>query len=201
MATYRRRRAAGEFADGPVRGRVPRRGRLVTLRQDFEPLEQTITAIAARGLGYGVHAGHRPARWSEMSAGRSATWSAPGWSCASATRTSPRSTARRASERAEACPGRGITRESKLHFLTALPRIDSVEPRADEPGRRRAPSWRERWRRRWPGRPRRRCGCCPAPLPVTRAARIAETGSACPLGVEESGPVAGVPRLRGRTPT
>ena len=38
----------------------------LTLRQDFEQLEQAITAIAARGLGYGVHVLAAAGKWSEF---------------------------------------------------------------------------------------------------------------------------------------
>jgi DNA segregation ATPase FtsK/SpoIIIE, S-DNA-T family len=55
MDTYRRRRAAGEFADdafGDVFLVVDGWG---VLRSDFEELETQIADIAARGLSYGVH--------------------------------------------------------------------------------------------------------------------------------------------------
>ncbi|TCC58280.1 type VII secretion protein EccCa [Kribbella pittospori] len=55
MATYRQRRAAGEFADdafGDVFLVVDGWG---VLRSDFEELEPQIADIAARGLSYGVH--------------------------------------------------------------------------------------------------------------------------------------------------
>ncbi|MEU3351349.1 type VII secretion protein EccCa [Streptomyces sp. NPDC037389] len=55
IATYRRRRAAGDFADegwGDVFLLVDGWG---SFKQEYELLEGVVTDIAARGLGYGVH--------------------------------------------------------------------------------------------------------------------------------------------------
>ena len=74
----------------------------LTLRQDYEDLEQAVTALAARGLGYGIHL--VAATNSGRSSGRpSATCSGPASSCASATRTTPRS----------AGPRRGTSRPAR----------------------------------------------------------------------------------------
>ncbi|MGW1274176.1 type VII secretion protein EccCb, partial [Streptomyces sp. NPDC002491] len=129
MATYRRRRAAGEFADelhGDVFLVVDGWG---TLRQDFDALVPTLNQIAARGLNYGVHLAVATARWIELS---------PQVRDQVATRlelrlgdpmdsvvdirkagTVPRS------------PGRGLTTDGKLHFLAALPRVDGRESADD----------------------------------------------------------------------
>ena len=38
----------------------------LTVRQDFEALEPTITELAARGLGYGIHVVAATNKWSEI---------------------------------------------------------------------------------------------------------------------------------------
>ena len=62
----------------------------LTLRQDYEELEQAVTALAARGLGYGIHLVAATNKWSEF---RPAVRDLFGTrlNCGSATRTNPRS--------------------------------------------------------------------------------------------------------------
>ncbi|MGW0780015.1 type VII secretion protein EccCa [Streptomyces sp. NPDC002913] len=125
MATFRRRRAAGEFP-GERHGDVF----LVidgwsTVRQDYDHHISTFNAIAARGLNYGIHLIVTTARWVELSSAvrdqaathlelRMGDPMDSGIDMRKAA-TVPRT------------PGRGLTREGKLHYLTALPRIDGVE--------------------------------------------------------------------------
>ena len=93
-----------------------------TLRQEYEQLEEAITNLAARGLGFGIHVVVSVNWWMGMRAQlRDAVGTRfelrlgdPGDSLMD----------RRAAQNVpEGAPGRGITKE-KLHFLTALPRID-----------------------------------------------------------------------------
>jgi S-DNA-T family DNA segregation ATPase FtsK/SpoIIIE len=93
-----------------------------TLRQEYEQLEEAITNLAARGLGFGIHVVVSVNWWMGM---RAQLRDAIG------TRfelrlgdPSDSMMDRRASQNVpEDAPGRGITKE-KLHFLTALPRVD-----------------------------------------------------------------------------
>ncbi|MGL5862224.1 MAG: type VII secretion protein EccCb, partial [Phycicoccus sp.] len=94
----------------------------MTLRQEYEALEEAITKLASRGLGYGVHVVLSANRWMDVRVGlRDAL----------ATRLELRLGDPVDSEmdRREAVnvpadsPGRGLGPD-KLHFLTALPRID-----------------------------------------------------------------------------
>jgi hypothetical protein len=67
MATYRRARRRGEYADADPYGDVF----LVvdgwyTVRQDFDDIEDNFTEIAARGLSFGIHLVIAANRWSEM---------------------------------------------------------------------------------------------------------------------------------------
>jgi S-DNA-T family DNA segregation ATPase FtsK/SpoIIIE len=123
IAAYRKMRASGEVAgDGYGDVFLVVDGWL-TLRQEFEELEQTVTAMAARGLGYGVHLLAGSGKWSEFR---------PSVRDLFGTRLELRLgdpyesevDRRLAMNVPESAPGRGITRDG-LHFLTALPRIDS----------------------------------------------------------------------------
>ncbi len=66
VASYRRRRAAGEFADDPFGDVFLVVDGWNTLRQEYEELEQTITTLANRGLGFGVHVVLTAVRWAEI---------------------------------------------------------------------------------------------------------------------------------------
>jgi DNA segregation ATPase FtsK/SpoIIIE, S-DNA-T family len=125
MATYRRRRAAGEFADQPHGDVFLVVDGWSTVRQDFDRYMQTFNAIAARGLNYGIHLIVTTARWVELSAAVR-DQAATHLELRMGDPMDSEIDARRASSVPRA-PGRGITRDGKLHYLTALPRIDSVE--------------------------------------------------------------------------
>jgi S-DNA-T family DNA segregation ATPase FtsK/SpoIIIE len=129
MATYRRRRAAGEFEDEPHGDVFLVVDGWGTLRQDFDALVPTFNQIAARGLNYGIHLAVATARWMELSsqvrdqvATRLELRLGDAMDSVVDIRkagTVPRS------------PGRGLTTDGKLHFLAALPRIDGQESADD----------------------------------------------------------------------
>ncbi|MYR61459.1 type VII secretion protein EccCb, partial [Streptomyces sp. SID625] len=122
MASYRRRRAAGEFPD-------ERHGDVFlvvdgwsTVRQDYDDLLAKFSEIATRGLNYGIHLIVTTARWVELSAQVRDQ---------AATRLELRMGDPLDSEvdvrKARSVPrtgGRGLTSDSKLHFLAGLPRLD-----------------------------------------------------------------------------
>ncbi|MFI7123873.1 type VII secretion protein EccCa [Amycolatopsis sp. NPDC049868] len=124
MASYRRARANGEFADADPYGDVF----LVvdgwyTIRQDFDELEDRFTELAARGLSFGIHLVVASGRWSEMR---------PWLRDVLGTRFELRlgdpidsEINSRLAAKVPSFPGRGITKDM-LHFLTALPRIDGA---------------------------------------------------------------------------
>jgi len=129
MATYRRMLAQGTAPRdgfGDVFLVVDGWG---TVRSDFEPLEQAITQIAGRGLGYGVHVVLSIQRWMEMR---------PAMRDMISNRLELRLgdpsesefDRRVATDVPEGSPGRGLS-PFKLHFLGALPRIDGVESTGD----------------------------------------------------------------------
>ncbi|KMS90479.1 secretion protein EccC [Streptomyces regensis] len=129
MATLRRRRAAGEFPE-------ERHGDVFlvidgwqTVRQEFQDVVPLLGQFATNGLNYGIHLVTTTTRWVELTAAvrdQSATklelrMGDPLDSMIDV----------RLSKNVPRLPGRGLTVGSKLHFLTALPRIDGVDDPAD----------------------------------------------------------------------
>ncbi|MET9886084.1 type VII secretion protein EccCa [Streptomyces sp. NPDC006430] len=129
MATYRRRRAAGEFQDEPHGDIFLVVDGWATLRQDFDTLVPTVNQLAARGLNFGIHLVVATARWMELSSQvRDQV----------ATRLELRLGDAmdsvvdiRKAKTVPHSPGRGLTVDGKLHFLAALPRIDGRESADD----------------------------------------------------------------------
>ncbi|MFD0410030.1 type VII secretion protein EccCa [Kitasatospora sp. NPDC127116] len=121
VASFRRRRAAGELPD-ETHGDVF----LVvdgwnTLRQEFNDLVQPLTLMSQRGLNYGVHLVVGTTRWGEITGGLRDQLQTRfelrlGDSVDSMINM-------RAAAKVPKLPGRGLTDE-QLHFLSALPRID-----------------------------------------------------------------------------
>lgn len=124
MATYRRKRAAGEFAD-------ERHGDVFlvvdgwsTIRQDFMDLLPTFAELASRGLNYGIHLMITSSRWSEIP---SAVRDLVGTQLELRLGDPVDSVINmRAAGGVPKIPGRGLT-DKELHFLTALPAIDGVD--------------------------------------------------------------------------
>lgn len=66
VETFRARRAAGEFAEEPATDLLLVVDGYLTLRTEFEDLENRLLPIAAQGLSFGVHLAVSAGRWSEM---------------------------------------------------------------------------------------------------------------------------------------
>ncbi|MFI1711369.1 type VII secretion protein EccCa [Streptomyces griseoruber] len=129
MGTYRRRRAAGEFAGeawGDVFLVIDGWG---SFKNDYEGLDGVVTDLAARGLGYGVHVVLSASRYMEVRAvlkdqvlGRLELRLGDAMDSEfdrKVAQSVPRGV-----------PGRGQVPE-KLHFMTAMPRIDSSAANED----------------------------------------------------------------------
>ncbi|WP_233159778.1 type VII secretion protein EccCa [Pseudonocardia sp. MH-G8] len=129
MSTYRRARAAGRFHDEDPYGDVF----LVvdgwyTVRQDFDELEDRFTELAARGLSFGIHLVVASSRWAEMR-----PWLRDVLGTRFELRLGDPSDSEvngRFAATVPQVPGRGIT-PNRLHFLSALPRIDGVQAASD----------------------------------------------------------------------
>ena len=124
MAEYRRLRSAAEagVADDRFGDVFLVVDGWATLRQEFEPLEGLITAIAAQGLSFGVHIVVTASRWAELR---------PALKDQIATRIELRlgdpadseMDRKRARDLFDRPPGRGIS-ASRREFAIALPRWD-----------------------------------------------------------------------------
>jgi S-DNA-T family DNA segregation ATPase FtsK/SpoIIIE len=128
VATYRQRRARGEFPEdeyGDVFLVVDGWG---TLRQDFEKQETAIRRLTARGLNYGVHLVVGAARWNDIQLSMRDQIGSKFELRLGETIDSLIDM--RVAATVPKVPGRGLSPD-KLHFLTALPRIDgSGDPRS-----------------------------------------------------------------------
>ncbi len=122
IATYRRRRAKGEFADDPFGDVFLVVDGWGTLREDYDEYEQKLTSLAQRGLGFGVHLVITAARWAEVRINlRDLLGTRFELKLGDAAESE---IDRRAAANVPArTPGRGLT-PKKLHFLAAVPRID-----------------------------------------------------------------------------
>jgi S-DNA-T family DNA segregation ATPase FtsK/SpoIIIE len=103
----------------------------ITLRQEYEELEEQIGLIAARGLGYGLHVILSANRWLEL---RTALRDLIGTQF-ELRLGEPADSAidrRAATSVPVGRPGRGLTSD-KLQFLTALPRVDGRSSIEDLP--------------------------------------------------------------------
>ena len=124
MEDYRQRRASGEpaVADDPFGDVFLVIDGWAALREDFEALESAITALAARGLSFGIHVVLTASRWAEIR---------PALKDQIGTRVELRlgdagdsELNRRAAQHVpHGSPGRGITRFGE-HMLIAVPRLD-----------------------------------------------------------------------------
>ena len=182
VGTYRRRRAAGEITDDPFGDVFLVVDGWSTVRQEYEELEQEITNIAARGLGYGVHVIITAARWAEI---RSNLRDFLG------TRLELRlgepaesEIDRRAAANVPASPGRGLTRD-KLHFLAALSRLDSRHT-VDDSAEATAELVKA-IRTAWLHEPAPRVRLLPRTLPMAELAKIAgPEPRGLPIGLNEA---------------
>jgi DNA segregation ATPase FtsK/SpoIIIE, S-DNA-T family len=101
----------------------------MTLRQEYEQLEEAVNTLAARGLGYGIHVVLSANRWMEV---RAALRDLIGTQFELRLGDPSDSAVDRriAANVPAGAPGRGVTAD-RLHFLTALPRVDGKQSASD----------------------------------------------------------------------
>jgi S-DNA-T family DNA segregation ATPase FtsK/SpoIIIE len=192
MASYRRLSAAGQVPHdgfGDVFLVVDGWG---TIRSDFEEMEQQITQIAARGLGFGVHIALSIQRWMEIRpALRDLISSRLELRLGDPTESDV--DRRAAANVPTGSPGRGLS-PNKLHFLAALPRIDG-DPSADNLVEGVAAMVKP-VASAWSGAPAPDVRLLPADLPIVSLPPIDLRTAAVPIGIDDAVPGAG--RLRCR---
>ena len=182
IATYRTLRAGGAIAGDGFGDVFLVVDGWLTLRQDYEELEQAVTALAARGLGYGIHLVAATNKWSEF---RPAVRDLFG------TRLELRLGDPYESEIGRAAagnvpagaPGRGLTHDG-LHFLAAMPRIDGQATADGLPGAIR--SLAARAAAAWPGSGAPPVRMLPDVLPATELPPPASTGTRVPFAIDEN---------------
>nr|WP_123601730.1 type VII secretion protein EccCa [Micromonospora sp. Llam0] len=131
MVDFRRRRAAGEFPDEAHGDVFLVVDGWATVRHDLIDLTPAFTSIVSRGLSYGVHLVVAAARWGEISTNlRDLLGTRLELRLGDAVDSMVNM---RVAQTVPKIPGRGIT-ETKLHFLTALPRLSHLVRDAGDPG-------------------------------------------------------------------
>jgi len=131
ISGYRRMRARGEHADDPFGDIFLVVDGWATLREDYEQFEQKLLSLAGRGLGFGVHLIITANRWSEIRINMRDLMSTK-LELRLGDPTESELDRKAARNVPEKTPGRGMTKE-KLHFLTAMPRIDGKQRDEDLP--------------------------------------------------------------------
>jgi S-DNA-T family DNA segregation ATPase FtsK/SpoIIIE len=151
------------------------------VRQDFEQIETTITDLATRGIGYGIHVVASANRWFEFRANfRDLLGSRLELRLGDPIDSEFNRKA--AAAVPEGRPGRGITPDG-LHFLAALPRIDGVSGTDDlaDAVRNLVDAVSESWQ--GPAAPQVRM--LPTVLPSSSLPTAEETGRRVPIGIDE----------------
>ncbi|GAA3931790.1 type VII secretion protein EccC [Actinomadura viridis] len=183
IATYRRLRAAGDVRGDGFGDVFLVVDGWATLRQEHERLEEVVTDLAARGLGYGVHVIATAGRWSEFRMGIRDMFG---------TRLELRlgdsyesEIDRRLAENVpEGRPGRGLTRDG-MHFLAALPRIDGRGTAGDLADG--VAALVEAVSGAWTGPQAPPVRLLPGLLPVSALADVPRERWQVPIGIDEEG--------------
>ncbi len=182
IATYRALRADGALAGDGFGDVFLVVDGWLTLRQDYEELEQAVTALAARGLGYGIHLVAATNKWSEF---RPAVRDLFGTRLELRLGDPYESEIGRAAARnvPPGTPGRGLTRDG-LHFLAAMPRVDGQATAAGLPEALRALV--AQVTAAWPTSAAPPVRMLPDVLPAAGLPAPAATGSRVPFGIDEN---------------
>ncbi|XVQ11665.1 type VII secretion protein EccCa [Spirillospora sp. CA-255316] len=183
IATYRRMRASGEYHGDGYGDVFLVVDNWLTLRQDYEALSDTVTQLAARGLGYGIHIIAATNKWTEF---RTNVRDLLGTKLELRLGDPYESEIDRklAGNVPENRPGRGLSRDG-FHFLTAVPRIDGGG--ADESLNDGVMKMCQALAQNWQGPRAPQVRMLPDVLPAAQLPTPAETGLRIPIGIDEEG--------------
>jgi S-DNA-T family DNA segregation ATPase FtsK/SpoIIIE len=183
IGDYRARRAAGDLHDDPFGDVFLVVDGWGTVREEYEELETTITNLAARGLGFGIHVVLTANRWAEVRynlrdmLGSKLELRLGDPSDSEIDR-------RGAANVPEKSPGRGLTRD-KLHFLAAVPRIDARD--TDDDLAAGAADLVDRVRAAWSHAPAPKVRLLPRMLSAEELWRVTDGKDAgIPIGLNEA---------------
>jgi DNA segregation ATPase FtsK/SpoIIIE, S-DNA-T family len=183
IAAYRRMRATGEVTDDPFGDLFLVVDGWATLRQEYEELEQRVTTLAARGLGFGVHVVLTANKWLDL---RLNLRDLLGTKLELRLGDPSESEIDRrvAANVPVDAPGRGLTRD-KLHYLAALPRIDGDhDAQSMVAGTAQMVT---RVRQAWPYRAAPRVRLLPRVLEYDELRKVADSDApGIPIGLNES---------------
>jgi DNA segregation ATPase FtsK/SpoIIIE, S-DNA-T family len=181
MATYRLRRASGEFPGDGYGDVFVVVDNWLTLRQDYEMLESTITQLAARGLGYGVHVIASSNKWTEFRTGVRDLFGTK-LELKLGDPFESEIDRKRADHVPAGRPGRGLTPDG-MHFLAVLPRADGDKSPASltEGVGKLVAAIGDSWH--GPTAPGVRM--LPDVLPFAELPPASETGLRVPIGIDE----------------
>ncbi|MFB9449159.1 type VII secretion protein EccCa [Dactylosporangium vinaceum] len=182
MAAYRARRASGAVTDDPFGDVFLVVDGWGLFRDEHEELLPVVNQVAARGLGFGVHVVLTATRWAEV---RSNLRDLIGTKIELKLGDHNESEIdRRAANNVPKVPGRGLTHD-KLHFLSALPRIDGQQRPGDLSDG--VADMVQRIAEAWPGAPAPKVRLLPRLLPAADLARIADPAQpGIPIGLNET---------------
>ncbi|HET6213656.1 MAG TPA: type VII secretion protein EccCb, partial [Micromonosporaceae bacterium] len=180
IATYRRAKRDGRFGEDPFGDIFLVVDGWMTLRNEFEDQEAIVSDLANRGLGFGIHILAASNRWMDV---RPAVRDMFGTKIELRLGEPSDSVINRraAVNVPEQTPGRGLTPDG-LHFLAALPRLDTAQ-RVDDLSDAVA-EFVKVSRTGWTGPPAQRVRLLPEELPYD--ALPAPRGGQLPIGIAET---------------
>jgi S-DNA-T family DNA segregation ATPase FtsK/SpoIIIE len=181
ITTYRRLRAEGAVPGDGFGDVFLVIDNWLLLRQEFDTVEATITDLAARGLGFGIHVVTSTNKWSEFRMNIRDLFG---------TRVELRLgdpyeseiNRKLADNVPQNSPGRGLTRDG-LHFLAALPRIDGKQSAGDLSEGVRALV--DAVSAAWTGPAAPKVRLLPAVLSPSALPAPSVTGQRIPIGIDE----------------
>jgi S-DNA-T family DNA segregation ATPase FtsK/SpoIIIE len=183
MASYRRLKTEGRFGDDPYGDLFLVIDNWMTLREDFDEFTDTVRAIGNRGLAFGVHIIATCARWGDIRANMRDMFGLK-VELKLADAMDSEIDRKEAANVPANRPGRGLS-TNKLHFMAAVPRIDSV-PDGDDLAAGVA-DLVERIAAAWPEEPCPQVRLLPKRLPIADFLETVDrTRPGIPIGLDEA---------------